>query len=618
MKIWLVTIGEPVPIDSTNKERLHRTGALANYLVEKGHQVVWWTSTFDHFKKKHLFQTHTSVKLENGLDIRLIHGTGYSKNISFSRIWDHKQISFTFYNWIRQETELPDIILAAFPTIELASMCVDYGNERGIPVLVDVRDLWPDIFAEVLPPVLKGFAKLALTPMNTLAVMTLKRSTGIIGISEWYLKWALRKAGLEQRIPDAVFPLGYKPGVSTPSELQKTEKELRDNGVDPAKFICWFVGAFGKTYDLAPVILAAKKLSLMGHDNIQFVFSGSGDKTRLWQKMAEGVPNIVFTGWVNAAKIEFLGRSAKLGLAAYASKAPQSLPNKLFEYFSFGLPVLSSLEGEAKELLRSEHCGYSYDVLSSADLYKTILDLMSNEPERLSAAARAKKLFNTKFSADVIYPHLLAHIETVALRAQREPVRLVPFDEVLRRHHEGPQASNVCFVAYSSEGSEYDPVLAEELEFVWWRPRGFSVMPPTFGVRGFVWWLFLKCGIFINQDYAVLYIKHGNRFIHRSVILPGYFRWPFMAKEDLQISSTWTDPAYRGEKLATSALQKIVSELRKSNRRFWYVSRDSNPPSIVVAKKAGFRLKAYALRTRRFGIYLMGRLLLLPIRQTAE
>lgn len=418
MKIWLVTIGEPVPVKSINRDRLHRTGAFANYLSEKGHEVVWWTSTFDHFARKHLFQEHTTLNPKKGLTIRLIHGCGYRKNISFSRILDHKQVSRSFSELIRLERNSPDVILAAFPTVELASECVRYGKNYGIPVLIDIRDLWPDIFADVVPGVLKGFIKLALTPMNASAVKALQNSTGIIGISDGYLKWALQKAGLCRRSSDAVFPLGYKRSVVTASELNSAGKELCRNGVDPTKFIVWFIGAFGKTYDLEPVIRAAKQLLLQGQNTIQLVFSGAGEKAQLWKKMANGLPNIVFTGWVDAAKIEFLGRSSKIGLAAYADNAPQGLPNKVFEYFSFGLPVLSSLKGETEDLLRSEQCGYSYEIDRPDVLAKTILHLMNNESDRALAGNLAKNLFNSKFSADVISPRLLQHIERVVLNTR--------------------------------------------------------------------------------------------------------------------------------------------------------------------------------------------------------
>jgi len=51
MRIWLVTIGEPLPIDGSN-ERLYRMGIIANLLVKKGHKIIWWSSTFNHVRKK--------------------------------------------------------------------------------------------------------------------------------------------------------------------------------------------------------------------------------------------------------------------------------------------------------------------------------------------------------------------------------------------------------------------------------------------------------------------------------------------------------------------------------------------------------------------------------------
>ena len=49
MNIWLVTIGEPIPVED-NKLRLHRTGILFESLYSsKKNNVTWWTSNYNHF-----------------------------------------------------------------------------------------------------------------------------------------------------------------------------------------------------------------------------------------------------------------------------------------------------------------------------------------------------------------------------------------------------------------------------------------------------------------------------------------------------------------------------------------------------------------------------------------
>ena len=46
--------------------------------------------------------------------------------------------------------EFPDLILCAYPAIELSRAGVQFANKIGVPVVVDIRDLWPDIFVEIL------------------------------------------------------------------------------------------------------------------------------------------------------------------------------------------------------------------------------------------------------------------------------------------------------------------------------------------------------------------------------------------------------------------------------------------------------------------------------------
>ena len=50
MKVWIVSTGEPLPIDGENV-RLRRMGSLAEYLVKRGNEVVWFSSSFEHYKK---------------------------------------------------------------------------------------------------------------------------------------------------------------------------------------------------------------------------------------------------------------------------------------------------------------------------------------------------------------------------------------------------------------------------------------------------------------------------------------------------------------------------------------------------------------------------------------
>lgn len=104
----------------------------------------------------------------------------------------------------------------------------------------------------------------------------------------------------------------------------------------------------------------------------------------------------------------------------------------------------------------------------------------------------------------------------------------------------------------------------------------------------------------------MLFIFDGGKLAHRLCVLPAHFCFPFMGRNDLQISSTWTEPAYRPKGVATFALKKVMLLMNEGGRRFWYIARSKNAASIAVCRKAGFSLVGYARRTRRMGSWLLG------------
>jgi hypothetical protein len=147
--VWLITIGEPVPVGEGAKDRLHRTGLFAALLAGWGHRVTWWTSAFDHFRKRPLGPLG-EVSLSPGLKAILLDGGGYSRNLSLARFRDHSRIARRFREAVGHHPA-PDVLVAALPSLELPLEAVRYGQSRGRPVVLDMRDMWPDIFVEALP-----------------------------------------------------------------------------------------------------------------------------------------------------------------------------------------------------------------------------------------------------------------------------------------------------------------------------------------------------------------------------------------------------------------------------------------------------------------------------------
>lgn len=163
---------------------------------------------------------------------------------------------------------------------------------------------------------------------------------------------------------------------------------------------------------------------------------------------------------------------------------------------------------------------------------------------------------------------------------------------------------------YVSEGAAQAGSRSEIPEgsaFDWWSPSPLRPMPrwdrkPVY----LVWWLMHGLHVFRNQGFTVLQLHRNGELLHRSVVTPGYFRFPFMAPEDLQIGFTWTEPAQRGKGLALRAIAEIHERFARPGRRFWYIVEKSNAASIRVIQKAGFRLLGEGAKQPRFGLGIFG------------
>ena len=141
-----------------------------------------------------------------------------------------------------------------------------------------------------------------------------------------------------------------------------------------------------------------------------------------------------------------------------------------------------------------------------------------------------------------------------------------------------------------------------------WRPDGLLSGPP--GSRGYahgVYAVFHRIGMFSNTDYSAIVIESAEGTPdHVASIFPGFFRFPFMARDDLQIGATQTRPEARGQRLAPRAILEAMAMLGKKGRRFWYLSDATNTASCRVAEVAGLSPAGEGARLARFGLAVFG------------
>ena len=392
---------------------------LADMLAAEGHCVTWWSSTFNHSMKRPRATVTTAVILSDRLKLILLHGVGYKTNVSGWRLANHAMIGFEFKR-LASFCACPDIILCSFPTIELSLEAARYGKKHRVPVVIDVRDLWPDIFLTLLPRGFRWLGRLALLRLFRATEKALASATAIVGITPQFVAWGASKAGRVLRPQlDRAYPLAYSQNAPSADQQEHARKYWRELGVRENAFVVCFFGTMGRQFDLETVLDAARQLSRAR--DFQFILCGDGPSLDYYRSLAAGIESVIFPGWVGKVEIWTLMRMASIGLAPYKSELSftLSIPNKAIEYLSAGLPVVTSLDGVLKSLVIDHDCGTYYANGDVGALVQALHSVHENEQTAERWSLNALALYNSKFKAEDIYKDMIAYLGRVLNQASQ-------------------------------------------------------------------------------------------------------------------------------------------------------------------------------------------------------
>jgi glycosyltransferase involved in cell wall biosynthesis len=406
MNVWLLQIGESVPID--NSARKLRTAMLADKIVERGHNVIWWASAFDHFKKDWVFKNCSEVTVGKGITVFALGGIGYKKNISLSRFVDHRIIATQFRRSV-QRYSAPDIIVASMPSYDLAYEAVMFGQKNNIPTIIDIRDQWPDLFIENIPAAFRNIARIVLRNDFQMLKKAITAADSLVSMMETLLKWGLTYAGRERSSRDRVFYLGYKRAsniVGSADNIADMLNELK------GKFVVTFIGTFSTYHNPSVLVEIAREFA---ENNVCFVLAGDGELFQEIKKRAASLKNIFFPGWLNQDEISTLLQHSHVGVCPSGHANNKNFfPNKVFMYFSESLPILSAFQGEIAEIIEKFQVGYTYN--STEEFVRGLRNLYYDSVLYNRMKTNVTHLYNSQCDADKIYSDYAEHIENLAER----------------------------------------------------------------------------------------------------------------------------------------------------------------------------------------------------------
>lgn len=421
MNFWIIHAQEnPAQPRDLVGRREWRSNTLSETLADRGHHVTRWRSSFSHQQKQQLTETSLREPIDN-YHHQFIFGPKYQRHVGPKRIRHHRALGRNFTAIAESYDTPPDLIHVCNVPIELCHAAVKYGQTHDIPVVIDVRDLWPDVYLEVIPARLAPLRRLAEIYFNTFSLRlkyAFRHASAITALTKSYMAWGLQKAGRTEHENDAIFPMCY-PKVEIDLDPVATKALQARLGLKDDDMLACYFGNIGHQSDFEIVMRTAKLLQTRA-PNVKFIIAGSGPREEEMRKLAADLPNVIVPGWLEGAEVQALMSLSTFGLVIYKPVANflRNIPNKFSEYLSGGQVIVCGLGGEMGDLTQVSGCGFVYEA-GNAEALATEIETLSADPETRAQMSRAAtQLHHTHFDGSELYSKFADYLESLSSRTQ--------------------------------------------------------------------------------------------------------------------------------------------------------------------------------------------------------
>ena len=340
---------------------------LADELTKDGHQVTIISSSFFHQRKSFRSKKTKIIKVKKNLKIILINSSGYKKNISLRRIYDHINLAYNLHKFLKKNKVFrPDKIFVGYPPIETSYVIINWAKKNNIPVMLDVKDNWPENFLEPFPKYLKKIVRFFLFPYYILAKYIFINSNNISSITESFINW-IKKFSVtnnwqiknSSKSKYLVAPLVREKIIINKKRKDESLNFWSKKGIKirEKKHFC-FVGSLSNAFDFEFIYKIASLLISCCPDYI-LVICGTGEKYKYLNLMFRDLKNVTLVGEVDKYNASILIKNSIATLAPYQNNSnfQNSVPNKVIESLENGIPFITNTKGELKNLIDNYNNG---------------------------------------------------------------------------------------------------------------------------------------------------------------------------------------------------------------------------------------------------------------------
>lgn len=364
--------------------------------VKAGDQVTVLTSVYD---KSGLTPVGWFPRMDiEGVDVRIV-------NIKLSNKHGYvmRALTFAAYAGIAcwyALTRTADVVISSSGPLSVGVPGLVARYLRGRPFVFEVRDLWPEGAIQL---------KILRNPLMIRLARTLERAcyrgaSTVVALSPGMADWIRETYDIQH--------IAVVPNASDNEFVDSIDQPIELPEWAIGKHLVVYTGSIGLMYDCGQCVELAKVLQERGVEDVEVVLIGDGKERPMLEARASelGLRHCHFTGlmpklavmqWLMASCCSVCTVKDLPFLATFS-------PNKIFDAFAAGVPVVQVSQGWVKDLVAREDCGINVPLNDAEAMADAVLTLARDPETCARMGANSRRVGREQFDRGLLSARMRA------------------------------------------------------------------------------------------------------------------------------------------------------------------------------------------------------------------
>ncbi len=384
-----------------------RAEAAGDFFRNKGYEVTWIFSDFDHLRKKTLKREHPQHVY--------LHMNPYASNLSVRRILSIRDFSLAVEKYLEDLFTAgcgPDLLYILIPANSLAAAAGRLHAKYGVRIVFDLLDLWPESLPlkkiEVFPPLAAwrnlrdrnlGAADMIFTECSLY-----RKELSLDPEKSRTLYWFKREAtdatpdqpgtaaggGSDERKKTSIVELSATETKGSPNEKADSgmAKETSRKRMRGTLHIV-YMGAVNHIIDIDGIVRILQAVMAQRPVYLHVIGEGDGKQDFLRALCQAGIPFTDYGAVYDEQKKAAILSECRFGLNVMKKSVHVGLTMKSIDYLSFGLPLINTIGGDTWDIIEKHGIGVNVDPEDIRAGAAAICRLADQDRRELAAAARS-------------------------------------------------------------------------------------------------------------------------------------------------------------------------------------------------------------------------------------